>query len=129
MQRRCADFFFLVASSVDLLIDCLFRVMTGQAGQIVLELDASQPAPAGSGGGRQESYVPMGQRWRDNWCGSNHCCVISNAACVVVMSQFPVLCILGLYWGNGKEHGNYYSILGLRFTMLLQEEQHLRSFG
>ena len=62
-----SDSFFLVAPSVDLMTAVLFRCMCGPAGQIVYESDASEPAPAGLGGRRQESYVPMGQRWGDNW--------------------------------------------------------------
>lgn len=67
----------------------LFRCMCGPAGQIVYESDASEPAPAGLGGRRQESYVPMGQRWGDNWRGTDHCCVISNNAWEEVMTRFP----------------------------------------
>ena len=74
-----SDSFFLVAPSVDLMTAVLFRCMCGPAGQIVYESDASEPAPAGLGGRRQESYVPMGQRWGDNWRGTD-CCVISNNA-------------------------------------------------
>ena len=83
-----SDSFFLVAPSVDLMTAVLFRCMCGPAGQIVYESDASEPAPAGLGGRRQESYVPMGQRWGDNWRGTD-CCVISNNAWEEVMTRFP----------------------------------------
>ena len=68
----------------------VFFVLCADGNQIIFETDASEPAPAGPGLDRQNSFTASIMRWRDSWPGAP-ATVVSTRAWNEIRSHFPAV--------------------------------------